>query len=109
MLTLKRTIDIPASREITLRAPDTVPAGRVEILIVFQTPEKQETNAVPARPCYTPQPFPTLEELKAEAERKYQERKASGRDSWVELYGSMPNAFGDPVQYQRELRNEWPD
>jgi hypothetical protein len=109
MLTLARTIGLPASREIRLAAPESVPAGKVDILVVFQPPAKPVAATASAVPSYTPQPFPTLEELKAEAEWKYQTRKASGRDSWDELYGSMPNAFGDMVKYQRELRDEWPD
>jgi len=54
-------------------------------------------------------PFPALAELEAEAERKYQERKASGRRAFEGLYGCMPAAGGDPVKYQRDLRDEWPD
>jgi hypothetical protein len=116
MMTITQTIDIPASRKITLTVPETVPTGRVSLRVLFQIPEQRA--AKPRRPArknaapklaYTPQPFPTLEELKEEAHRKTLEREASGRDPWAEVYGSMPDAFGDAVQYQRELRDEWPD
>jgi len=103
-MTMIQTIDIPASRKITLTLPETVPTGKMNIRVLFQKPGKKAP-----KPAYTPQPFPTLEELKEEAHRKTLEREASGRDPWTEIYGCMPDAFGDAVQYQRELRDEWPD
>ncbi|MDR1787847.1 MAG: hypothetical protein LBR16_05285 [Treponema sp.] len=110
MLTLERTIDIPASREVRFVAPKNVPTGIVSIRVVFQPLDAPESEAPPAKPPYTPKPFPTLEELKAESHRKYQERFKEGRDAFEELYGCMPGAYyGDGVKFQRELRDEWPD
>ena len=60
--------------------------------------------------------FPTIAELKAEAAQKAAEReayfKATGKDPLIELRDSFkktPFAGIDGVEYQRAMRDEWPD
>ncbi|MDR1468001.1 MAG: hypothetical protein LBT00_01765 [Spirochaetaceae bacterium] len=63
---------------------------------------------------YTPPPFPSIEELKAEARQKTAERLAewekTGVDPLAKYAGCLKGVYPeDAVQYQRELRDEWPD
>jgi hypothetical protein len=63
---------------------------------------------------YLAEPFPTIEELKAEAGRKAAERFAemerTGVDPLARFAGSLKDVFPeDGLVYQRMLRDEWPD
>ena len=61
---------------------------------------------------YKPKPFPTIEELKAEAHAKYLKRIETGVDSWDKFRGCLRNStvFEEGgVEYQRRMRDEWPD
>jgi hypothetical protein len=63
---------------------------------------------------YTPDPFPALEELKAGARRKTAERFAemerTGVDPLARFAGRLKNVFPeDGMEYQRRMRDEWPD
>jgi hypothetical protein len=65
-------------------------------------------------PPYTPEPFPTIEELKAEARRKAAERMAemerTGVDPLARFAGCLKDVFPeDGLEYQRMMRDEWPD
>ena len=56
--------------------------------------------------------FPTIAELKAEAERKAAEReacfKATGKDPLQEFCGCLKDVFDeDGVAIQRKMRDEW--
>ncbi|MDR1148114.1 MAG: hypothetical protein LBK66_05730 [Spirochaetaceae bacterium] len=76
-----------------------------------------ETSGLEVRetPCrYVPEPFPTLEELMAEAGRKAAERRAemerTGIDPLARFAGCLKDVFTeDGVEYQRKMRDEWPD
>ncbi|GHV79272.1 hypothetical protein AGMMS49944_10630 [Spirochaetia bacterium] len=112
MITIQQTVDIPASRRLTIDVPQEVPTGTTSVVLIF--PSAESGTAV--RPSPTFPPFPTLEELKAEAARKAAERQAyfnaTGKDPLVELrdsMNSMPFAGIDGVEYQRKMRDEWPD
>ena len=121
MITIQQTVDIPASRRLTLEIPSEVPEGRTSVVLVLS--EAKEKPGTPAKnqerepqDAHTFAPFPTLKELKAEAERKTAEQqayfKATGKDPLVELRDSMhgmPFAGIDGVEYQRKMRDEWPD
>lgn len=36
-----------------------------------------------------------------------QRRQAQPQKSMRKRYGSLPNVFGNPVEYQKQLRSEW--
>ena len=121
MITIQQTVDVPASHRLTLEVPHEVPEGRISVVLVFSEAKEKPGNPTESRgqdPLDAPvfAPFPTLEELKAEAARKAAEQQAyfeaTGKDPIVELRDSMhgmPFAGIDGVEYQRKMRDEWPD
>jgi hypothetical protein len=105
MITIQQTVDITADRRLHLdmALPETVPSGRTNVVLVF--PAGKE----PPLP-YTPKPFPSIEELKAEADAKYAEMLRTGVDPLAKFAGCLKGVYPeDAVKYQRELRDEWPD
>jgi len=79
-MTIEQTIEIPASRRITLDVPPEIPTGVIARL-EFIWPSK--TQAV---------------------------KTAVKRTPISRYFGILsPATYGDGVAYQRELRNEWND
>ncbi|GHU52228.1 hypothetical protein FACS1894200_12760 [Spirochaetia bacterium] len=76
-----------------------------------KAPPSAQVAAVEKPPRrYESKPFPTIEELKAEAHAKYLKRIETGVDSFAKFAGTMKDVFTeDGVTYQRRMRNEWPD
>jgi hypothetical protein len=100
--TIRKTVDIPADRRLYLELPQDTPTGAAEV-IVFVPVNAEPESAVSA-------PFPTMEELDADARRKTAERKATGKDPALEIRDSLKGRqiFGvDGVAYQRKIRDEW--
>ena len=91
-MTIEQIVDIPANRRITLDVPRTVPVGRT---ILSFTPASDEVSVSPRT---------TAEAIKmAEAKAVDPNRKPFSRH-----FGTLPpEAFGDAVVYQRNLRDEW--
>jgi hypothetical protein len=59
---------------------------------------------------YRPEPFPTIEELKAEAATRFAEMERTGVDPLAQFAGSLKDVFPeDGLEYQRKMRDEWPD
>jgi hypothetical protein len=113
MITIEQTVDIPADRRLRLdmTLPQSVPSGRADIVLVLSVAEPAEKAEEEASRIYTPKPFPTIEELKEEARQKTAARLAcpSG-DSLQKYCGILKDVFTeDGVEYQRKLRDEWPD
>jgi hypothetical protein len=105
MIAIEKTIEIAADRRLRLdmTLPETVPSGRASVVLVF--PSDKE----PPRP-YTPEPVPTIEELKAKAAAQYAEMLETGVDPLARFYGCLKDAFPEGgVEYQRRMRDEWPD
>lgn len=121
MITIQQTVDIPANHRLTLEVPREVPEGRTSVVLVFSEAKEKPDNPVESRvrepvDAHIFDPFPTLEELKAAAARKTAEQQAyfeaTGKDPLVELRDSMkgmPFAGIDGVEYQRKMRDEWPE
>ena len=98
-----------------LELPKTIPRGRVDVVLTLDTPA-EPAAAEDAVSRLLNHQFPTIEELKAEAAQKAAEReayiKATRKDPIMELLDSMDGtAFAgvDGVEYQRAMRDEWPD
>jgi hypothetical protein len=108
MTIIEKTVDISTDRHLHLDLilPKTAPSGKTSVVLVFSD---QETP-----PPYTPEPFPTIEELKVQASRKTAERMAAmektGVDPLARFAGRLKDVFSeDGLEYQRRMRNEWPD
>ena len=99
-MTITQTVDIPPSRRITINVPREVPVGRT--ILIFQPTEAKKL----------PSPLPggnysTIEEAMQAAEER---AKDSNRKPISQLFGKLsPGAFGDPVAYQKAIRDEWDD
>ncbi|MDR2588753.1 MAG: hypothetical protein LBC67_04935 [Spirochaetales bacterium] len=122
MITIQKTVDIPADRRLTVDLPKTIPSGRVNVRMVFDTPaepaapDMAETapaagDAVSRLLSHT---FPTIEEIKAEAAQKAAKReaaiKATGVDPLQKYCGCLKDVFDeDGVVIQRRMRDEWPE
>jgi hypothetical protein len=77
---------------------------------IVDVPVKRAAKEPPGL-FHTPGTFPGIEELKAEARQKTAERFAypSG-DSLQKYCGVLKDIFTeDGLEYQRRLRDEWPD
>jgi hypothetical protein len=121
MVTIERTVEIPPDRQLVLDLPETVPSGRVNIVLVVshEEPSAKTSPEVPADHALRrvlSHKFPTLEELEAEAARKAAEQQAyfdaTGRDWFQDMRDSFkttPFEGIDGVEYQRSMRDEWPD
>jgi hypothetical protein len=110
MITIQRTVDIPADRRLSLdfTVPETIPAGKARVTVLLDNAATQDTDPL-AR--LLSQPSPTIEEIKAEAARKTKERLADpSRDSLNRYAGCLadsPAFEGDAVAIQRKMRDEW--
>jgi hypothetical protein len=107
MVTIEQTIDIPADRTVhlSIRLPETVPTGKASIVLVFPGSKSPETPR-----SYEPKPFPSIEELKAEAAAKYAEMLETGIDPMAKFAATMKDVFvEDGVTYQQRMRDEWPN
>jgi hypothetical protein len=91
MTTITQTIDIPASRKITLTVPETVPTGRAEVALCFTPAEKGERKFR----------IPIISWLEDRRIRK----NCEAIDRACGLYN--PPWPGDGVEIQRQLRAEW--
>jgi predicted metal-dependent phosphoesterase TrpH len=112
MMTIRQTVDIPADRRLHLELPKSVPTGNTEVHITFLTvPAKVKSMDEALERLLQPQT--TLEEFKREAAAKTAKRIASGREPFEEarklLNGRRLFDGIDGVEYQRSLRDEWPD
>jgi hypothetical protein len=120
MIAIQQTVDIPADRHLSLDVPETVPTGRVNVCLVFDTSAETSASAaaetVPAGDDVVSRLLshtsPTIEEIKEKAAKREAIIKATGKDPIMELLNSMDgSAFAgvDGVAYQREIRDEWQD
>jgi hypothetical protein len=98
MMTIEQTVEIPADHRLTIEVPPEVPAktGR------------------PAEPKLSERFAGAFEKLKAEASQKAAERFAemekTGVDPLARFAGCLKDVFiEDGVEYQRRMRDEWPD
>jgi hypothetical protein len=97
------TVDIPPSRRLSLELPETVPVGKATLTVYPAEGETRDT----LRSQF--EPFPTIEELKADAEAKYAAWKDSGEDPLIKWRDSLggKKIFDCNYNYQRSIRDEW--
>ncbi|GHU37247.1 hypothetical protein AGMMS50256_34940 [Betaproteobacteria bacterium] len=103
-MTIEQTVEVPASHRLIIDVPREVPTGRV-ILAFTPVTESHQVGA-----------SPSIDALKKEAAQKATARRAyieaKGKNPLMELRNSMksvPFAGIDGVEYQRKMRDEWPD
>jgi hypothetical protein len=116
MTTIEKTVDISADRrlQLDLTLPKTVPSGKTNIVLVFSSTETFGFDVRESPPPYMTEPFPAIGELMVEAERKAVERFAemekTGVDPLQKYCGILKDVFPeDGLEYQRRMRDEWPD
>jgi hypothetical protein len=111
MIAIEKIIEITADGRLRLdiTLPKTIPGGRTNVVLVFPS-LKNPSSEAENTPCLW-EPFPGIEELKNEAGRKTAERLADpSGDSLQKYCGCLKGFFPeDGVEYQRKLRDEWPD
>ncbi|GMO11297.1 MAG: hypothetical protein Ta2A_19500 [Treponemataceae bacterium] len=85
-MTIEQTVEIPASRRLTLdfALPKSVPQGSAKIKVLIDSTEKKQSR------------FSLF-------------RRKTVMDFFGRLKDSPAFANIDPVEYQRKLRDEWPD
>jgi predicted nucleic acid-binding OB-fold protein len=126
-MTIQKTIENPASRRITIDVPGEIPVGPI-ILSFAPAPaaaptpipektEEQDKWDAAARALgyqddadYLRANSPkTIEEAIAEAEKKFNDPEH--KNFFEKFYGALEGeaAYGDGMEYQRKMRDEWPD
>jgi len=94
-MSVTQTVDIPASRRLTIEVPGEVPTGRV--FLTFSA-------APPANSSRTPPPRTAAEALEMAIERSAD----PNREPISRHFGTLsPTTYGDGVEYQRAIRDEW--
>jgi hypothetical protein len=84
MTTIQKTIDIPPNRMLSFELPETVPVGKTTVILSFIRQDSGQDS-----PSQDSGAFPTIEELKADAEAKYAARMAGGEDALVKWRDSL--------------------
>ena len=103
---IQQTIEIPASHRLTIDVPREVPTGPV-ILTFTPAPASNTPAADPFADlgAYLKANTPaTIEEAKKEAAAKLAD---PNRKPFFRHFGALKGAFGDGMEYQRKMRDEW--
>jgi hypothetical protein len=109
-MTIQQTVEIPASHRLTIEVPQEVPAGKATITY---SPEPESSQAVPGGRRKIPGDLVAIvQEAARRAERErndpaYRAEIAELRRKCQEggpMWGGM-----DGMEYQRSMRDEWPD
>ena len=98
-MTITQTVDIPADRRLTIEVPREIPAGRT-IIAFTPVPAQEITGAqLPGgNACTVEEALQMAAEKSADPNRKSISRH----------FGTLSkHSFGDPVAYQRAIRDEW--
>jgi len=103
-MNVTQTVEIPASRRLTIDVPREIPVGKVVLTFTPASVQKSENHQ------YDTAPLPggsynTVEEAMQAAAEKAADpnRKPISR-----LFGKHKGIFGgDGVAYQRAIRDEW--
>jgi len=102
-MTITQTVDIPADYRLVIEVPREIPPGRT--IITFTPASTEVEDPVKKSSSLPGGSYATIEEALQAAEEKARDpnRKPISR-----LFGTLkPGTFGDPVAYQRAIRDEW--
>jgi hypothetical protein len=115
-MTIQQTLTIPkATRHLTVDLPQTVPAGTVDVVLFFPTPEKKNENENPWMNWDFHKPLPhlprTIEEALQMGEARAAAELADPSLGIAKFQGCMkdsPTFFpGDVAATIRKMRDEW--
>jgi hypothetical protein len=97
MLTIRKTVDIPADRRLSFELPQSVPRGQATVLLTLV----EGSGSVTA-----------IDGFQRQAAEKKANRKAEDKRPFEGLYGCLKDskAFeGDPAELVKKWRDEWPN
>jgi len=102
-MTITQTVEIPADYRLTIDVPHEIPPGRT---ILTFTPASIEAEPSAKKSSSLPGgSYSTIEEALQAAEEKARD---PNRKPISMFFGKLkPGTFGDPVAYQRAIRDEW--
>ncbi|MDR2588755.1 MAG: hypothetical protein LBC67_04945 [Spirochaetales bacterium] len=112
MITIQKTVDIPADRRLTVDIPLEVPTGKTSVVLSFPQVKTSEAGTAPRGEPWIHEaialyPLDRREALNAIA-RNYGQKGDSSRVYAGCLKGK--GIFkGDSVAIQRKMRDEWQD
>jgi hypothetical protein len=112
MITIKKTVDISADGRLHLDStlPKTVLSGETNGVWEFPVAETAGFEVRETPPPYMREPFPAIEDLKTEAAVRFAEMERTGVDPLAQFAGCLKDVFPeDGLEYQRRMRDEWPD
>jgi len=94
-MTVTQTVEIPASRRLTIDVPREVPTG---------------TTVIAFTPAAKPAVGKTNRTLEDALRRAAEKATDPNRKPLSHFFGILsPNTYGDGVAYQRAIRDEWDD
>ena len=99
MMTIQRTVTIPADRRIVLDLPETAPSGKSYVTLTITPVEAQNDSG-----------FPSIAELKLQAAEKTAKRRLEGRKPFEGLCGALKDSRaleGEPVEIVQRWRDGW--
>jgi hypothetical protein len=95
-MVIEQTVDIPASRHLSLDLPKNVPSGRVRVVLSFDTPD-EAAESVSVRERW----IPLVSWLQKRREERF-------RQAVMQVAGKYAHVFNeDGVTLQRRWRDEW--
>jgi hypothetical protein len=96
-MAITQTVEIPASRRLTIEVPREVPLGRT--ILTFTPARSPEIVRLPDNNARTVE----------EALQMAAEKLANPNRMDISRYFGIlsPNTYGDGVAYQRKIRDEW--
>jgi hypothetical protein len=112
MITIKKTVAISKDERLYLDStfPKTGPSGETNGDWDFSAAEISEFEVRETPPPYIRNSFSPIEELKAEAAARFAEMERTGVDPLAQFAGCLKDVFPeDGLEYQRRMRDEWPD
>ena len=102
-MTITQTVDIPASRRLTIDVPSEIPVGRT---ILSFTPASAEEETSAKKGSFLPGgSYSIIEEALQAAEKKATDPNRKPISHYFGILSS--DTYGDGVAYQRKLRDEW--
>jgi hypothetical protein len=109
-MTIQQTVEIPASHRLTIDVPREVPAGKATLTY---SPEPESVQTIPAGRRKIPDDLVAI--VQAAAERAERERTDPAYRAEIMAIQRSCQEGGpilggiDDMEFQRRVRDEWPD